>query len=162
MRVSRLLQPTLLLALSLVLVVPCLAQAPADKPLTNTDVGKMLRAGLSENIVIRVIQVSNTHLDTGAAALIELKNQGASEGVLDAVLDSRTNAGRADRELPPANYSARTAKSGSFRLPSLQADLRLKSKDEKFAMGNDHISIVQAGVPIFSVKWKVKRPDNSK
>ena len=159
MRVSRLLQLTLLLALSL---VPCVAQAQTGKPLTNADVSKMLRAGLSENIVIRVIQMSNTHFDTGANALVELKNQGASEGVLDAVLDSRTGASRADRQLPPANYTARTSKSGSFRLPSVQADLRLKSKDEKFAMGNDHISIVQAGVPIFSVKWKVKRPDNSK
>jgi hypothetical protein len=71
--------------------------APAqgtEKPLTNTDVANMLKAGLSEGTIIFAIQVASergsTDFDSSPQALIELKKMGATENVLNAVLYAQT------------------------------------------------------------------------
>jgi hypothetical protein len=158
MRSARLVQLTILLSFSLALAVSCAAQGATDNVLTNADIARMLKAGISENIVVREIQTSKTRLDAGATALIELKNQGASDRVLDAVLDRSTGANRTTRELPPASHvSAGSAAPGSFRLPTIEANVRVKSVNDKISVNHNHISVEQAGVPVFSVQWKVKR-----
>ncbi len=158
MRNARLLHLTFLLAISLAFAVPCLAQGSTDSALSNADIGRMLKAGIPENIIVREIQMSKTELSTGAAALIELKNQGASERILEAVLDSRTATNKGKREsLPASAVSARAAPSNSFRLPAIEANVRVKSANDKISMNHNHIMVEQSGVPVFSVQWKVKR-----
>ncbi len=83
MRCVRLIQLTVPLAL--LLALPLLAQAPTDNVLTNADVVKMVKAGLPERIILREIQLSRTEFSTSPAALMELKKQGVSEGILGAV-----------------------------------------------------------------------------
>jgi hypothetical protein len=60
------------------------------KPLTNSDVIQMMKAGLSENTVILAIQKGPTEFDTSPQSLIQLKNQGVSPAVLDAMIQAGT------------------------------------------------------------------------
>jgi len=61
-----------------------------EKPLTDSDVANMVKAGLPESTIILVIQVASqresTNFDTSPSALIELKGQGATEKILNALL----------------------------------------------------------------------------
>jgi hypothetical protein len=56
------------------------------KPLTNSDVVEMTKAGLTENTIILAIQQGPSQFDTSPSALIQLKNQGVSAKVLDAMI----------------------------------------------------------------------------
>src|SRR5579862_4895194 len=79
-------------SLTLLLACAALPAQVADKPFTNTDVANMLSAGLPEGTVILAIQVNsereNTSFDTSSGALIELKNKGASEAVMNTILSA--------------------------------------------------------------------------
>ncbi len=157
---ARLLQLMVLLAFSLTLPVPSSAQT-TDPVLTNADVVKMVKAGLPESIIVREIQMSRTDFGTSPAALIELKKQGASEGILGAVLDTRMGPARSESTpLPATHVAAQSGASGPHHLPSFEADLRVNpTKHEKISVGNNQIKVVQSGVPLFSLKWK--EPKNS-
>ncbi len=56
------------------------------KPMTNADIISMVKAGLTENTIVLDIQLSSTAFDTSPDALIELKRQGVSQGILDVML----------------------------------------------------------------------------
>lgn len=62
----------------------------ADQPLTNADIESMLSAGLPESTIVMNIQKASyfglLNLDASPAALIALKQKGASEQVLNAVV----------------------------------------------------------------------------
>jgi hypothetical protein len=59
-----------------------------EKPLTNTDVITMIKANLPESTIVLAIQKGSVNFDTSPTALIELKNQGATPKILDAVLQA--------------------------------------------------------------------------
>ena len=71
------------------------------KPLANADVVGMVKAGLAESTVVLAIEQSPCKFDTSPAALIELKNQGVSPAVLEAMLRAGEPA-RASSEQPSA------------------------------------------------------------
>ena len=68
------------------LVISVTAAQEAKKPLTNADVIEMSKAGLPERTIVLAIQKGPTSFDTSPQALIQLKNQGVSPTVLDAML----------------------------------------------------------------------------
>jgi len=154
MRGTRLLQLSFLLALSLTL--PLLAQAPTDNALTNADVARMVKAGIPDSIIEREIQMSRTNFGTSPAALIELKNQGASERVLGSVLDSRMGASRLQAEpLPAPQVPAQSAAPGRHGLPTFEAKMKFNSTTNgKISMSHNQIKVERSGVPLFSLKWK--------
>ena len=155
MRRAQLVQMTFLLALLFVLPVPFSAQAVTDNALTNADIVKLVKAGIPESIILREIQTSRTDFNTGPAGLIELKNHGASEGILAAVLESRGGANKSLAE-PLASPRAQAAP-GAHHLPTFQADLKIKSNSlAKVSMTQNHIKVERAGVPLFDLKWKEK------
>jgi hypothetical protein len=155
MQGARLLLPTFLFVLSMGIPTPCPAQVRTENSLTNADVIRMMKAGIPESIIVREIQISNTNLGTGAAALIELKKQGASETLLGAVLDSRSRTANFVSEPPGSLYIPEQPASRPHPLPSFEADVRLNStKREKISVGQNHIKLEQSGVPVFSLKWK--------
>ncbi len=159
MRGARLLQRNVLLAFLLVLPVQFLAQAPADNALTNADIVRMMKAGIPESVIVRKIQVSQPAFGTSANDLIELKNHGASERILGAVLDSRSGTGQSAAEpSQPAYIPAKSAAAGLHHLPTFEAAVKLNSKTDKLSVGKNHIKVEQAGVPVFTLKWK----DNNK
>ena len=74
----------------LLCLFPLLKAEETEKPLTNGDVANMAKAGLPESTIILAIQRASqresTDFDTSPSALIELKSQGATEKILNAVL----------------------------------------------------------------------------
>ncbi len=66
-------------------------------PITNADVISMTKSGLAEQTIILAIQQGRTAFDTSPQALIELKNAGAKDGVLNSMLAVSKNSG-----IPPA------------------------------------------------------------
>lgn len=154
MQAARPFHPTVLLAF--LLVLPLSAQAPTDNVLTNTDIVKMVKAGLPESIIVREIQMSRADFSTGPNALIELKKQGASEGILGAVLDSRMGPSRAEPESRTTlRIAAKAATPGPHHLPSFEANMRINpAVNGKLSMSHNQIRVERAGVPLFSLKWK--------
>jgi hypothetical protein len=71
---------------------------PANDAPANAVVLKLLRQGLSERVVLHVIAATPGKFDTSAAALAALKQAGASETELSAILAK----GGASPEQPPA------------------------------------------------------------
>ena len=158
MQSARRLQFTFLLALLLALPAQFLAQASADHALTNADIARMIKAGIPESIIVREVQMSRTDFGTSPAALIELRKQGASEGILGAVLDSRTGASSSSAEpLPSPQVHAQSASPGAHHLPNFEAKLRINSTAQaKVSMSQNHIKVERAGMPLFDLKWKEK------
>lgn len=67
---------------------PFLAGAALAAPITNTDVIKLLDAGMPEEVVLQAIQNGQPRFDTSANALISLKTKGATSNVLKAMLQA--------------------------------------------------------------------------
>jgi len=71
------------------LAAAILAQT-GDKPLTNNEIGSMLASGLPESTILLKIETAAyyglVNLDASSAALAALKQRGASEQVLNAVM----------------------------------------------------------------------------
>ena len=76
--------------LTLLLVCAALPAQVMEKPLNNTDIANMIRAGVPDGSVMLAIQRAvdrgNTKFDVSPTGLIELKNAGASEDVLNTIL----------------------------------------------------------------------------
>ena len=122
--------------------------------MTNADIVKMMRAGLPESVIVREIRMSPTPLSATPAAMIQLKKQGATEAILHAVLDSQAGPTGPEPYASAAVYGAHRP-----HLPSFEADLRVKSnKHERVSVGQNHISLQQSGVPLFSLTWKETPP----
>ena len=147
----------LVLTILVLLIAPGLAQSPAERPLTNADVVKMVEAGIPESVIVRKIQVSGTDFVTAPDALIGLKRQHVSDGVLGAMVDSEAGARMLQSAPPTVIYVAGPASPAHpHRLPNVDASFRIDSKTSgKVEVRADQIKVEKAGVPLFSVKWKV-------
>ena len=150
---------TIALAILLAVAMPCLAQAPGNALLTNADIVKMVKAGLPESVIMRKVQMSESNFVTSPDALIELKRQHVPDDVMAAMLDSE-----AAMRMPPAEADAgspavfRSANGHPHHLPTFDAAVRIDSKTEKVSVGKNQIKVEQAGVPIFTLKWKDPQP----
>src|SRR2546428_10040385 len=71
--------------------------------LTNAEVNRMVQAGFSESTIIGAIQANQTQFDTSVDALVALKNAGATEKVINAMLTSETNKRNAATTSPATN-----------------------------------------------------------
>jgi hypothetical protein len=76
------------LSASMFFVAPHIVGA-ATKPLVNSDVVAMIKAGLPENTIILSIQQAAVKFDTAPQSLISLKKQGVSAKLLDAMLQKQ-------------------------------------------------------------------------
>lgn len=70
------------------------AQQP-QKPLTNADVMKMVKGGVSESIVVSTIQSLPSQFDTSPDALIALHKAGVTQAELNAIIAASSGAGGA-------------------------------------------------------------------
>lgn len=81
---------------SLVLLLICAVASGQvmEKPLNNTDIAGMIKAGLPDGTVILAIQRAilrgNTDFDPSQRGLVELRNAGATETILNIVLAAPT------------------------------------------------------------------------
>jgi len=120
MRLLRVLLPVAAIAAGL------WGQAP-DKPLTNSEIESMLAAGLPESTILMKIEAAAfsglVDLDASSNALITLKEKGAGEQVLDAVVwaepfGAALKQVQAENGLPRAGGLYYTTGSGWVRLRS--------------------------------------------
>ena len=153
---DHLLQLTFLSALLLAVPAGSLAQAEKRDLLTNADIVRMVKAGISDSIIQREIQLSETSFATSATALIELKKQGVSDEVLGAILDSRAARGTSMSASPASpGVWAQSAAPRPLHIPNFQAALRLNSTTQgKLSFGHNQIKVERSGTPLFDLKWK--------
>jgi len=87
--------------------------AAQPKPLVNADIVKMVKAGLAENTIVLAIQNKPSAFDTSPEELIRLKEQGVSQGVLDAMLNASTPApaAPAQSQAPPPDQQMQASQS---------------------------------------------------
>lgn len=99
--------------LLLVAAAASLGWAQDQKALTNKDVMDMVKKGLNEAIIVRVIQASDTNFDTSPGAMTQMQSGGASVKVMAAMLraeSSKKKAAAAPQTVtPPAPASATPA-----------------------------------------------------
>jgi len=85
-----------------------LALAQGKKPLTNADVVQMAKAGLDETMIIKVIEANDTAFDVSPQAVMDLKNAGVSQPIIEAMLAAEAKkkvpdaAAKPAKEPPPA------------------------------------------------------------
>ena len=65
--------------------------AQTQKSLTNADVINMTKQGLDAGLIVKSIQSSNTAFDTTPQTLIDLKNSGVDNSVIDAMLSAQAS-----------------------------------------------------------------------
>jgi len=76
---------------------------PAGKPLTNDDIVSFVRAGLSDAVIVSVIQESPTRFDLGPETLIKLREAGVSNTVIEAMVrGGGPLPGESTQQPPPA------------------------------------------------------------
>ena len=74
----------------------------AAAPMTNDDVIKMVKGGLSDATVIQAIEVAEPGFDTSPDGLVRLKQGGASEAVIQRILGRNGAAPAASAAAPAA------------------------------------------------------------
>ncbi len=88
----------------LVIFTATLAWAQDHSALTNKDVMDMVKKGLNESVIVKIIQASDTNFDTSPDAMTQMQSGGASVKVMDAMLKAGANKKKAAATaLPPAS-----------------------------------------------------------
>jgi hypothetical protein len=94
------------------------AVPPPPKPVetapANAEVMKLLRAGISERVILHVISASPAKFDTSADALAALKQAGASETVMTALLTQGTTPAEAPSSSAPTDGTPSLAETMQF------------------------------------------------
>jgi hypothetical protein len=65
--------------------------AQTQKALTNVDMVTMTKDGFAPALIVKAIQSSSTNFDVSAQALVELKNAGVDQSVMEAMLTAEAN-----------------------------------------------------------------------
>jgi len=91
---------------ALLLATPLAALAA---PMTNDDVIKLVRSGLSEETVLQAIQGADPRFDTSSDGLVKLKQGGASDRIIQQVMAKQSGAPMAGQAPALAPLPAQTA-----------------------------------------------------
>lgn len=145
-------RPIFLLLLGFLVASSVLAvgQEGSGSVLTNAGVAKMVKAGLPESVILREIGMSRTNFDTTPAGLVDLRKHGASENVLNAVLDSWNSGGMPMPTAAPDGSGAPHA-----RVTGFHANVKINKKaHESITVGHNHVEVQGSGIPAISVEWQ--------
>ena len=119
-----------------------LSQNDGTKPLTNSDVISMVKAGLTDDTITSAIDAQPSKFDISAAALLNLKKQGASAKLIDAMV----SASRREQSPPgaPASTAAGSSTTGEKSPEALRAE---ESQDPRLKQmsGEDRQYILDQG-----------------
>jgi hypothetical protein len=85
-----------------------LAFAQAQKPFTNSDVEKMVKAGFDEETIIRAIEANNPGFDISAEALVALRDAGVSLRIIDAILARASQSAKSTSSSKSLGQQAQT------------------------------------------------------
>lgn len=126
---------------------------PQAAVLTNADVLMMLKMGLSSEVIIAKIRVSNCSFDTSPASLQELKNAKASDALIMAMMAPAAPAAAA-HAAQPAGVEMKIPDGTPLEL-ELQSNITSKEAQEgdiiNFTVVNDvvvgGVTVIQKGAP---------------
>src|SRR5712692_7577043 len=76
--------------------------AQAKKPLTNDDVLQMVKAGFQDSMIVKAIEANDTNFDVSVQALMDLKNAGVSQPIIEAMLAPETKKKAPEAVTKPA------------------------------------------------------------
>ena len=128
---------------------------PQAAVLTNADVLMMLKMGLSSEVIIAKIRVSNCSFDTSPASLQELKKANASDALIMAMMAPAAPAPAASAAAPqPAGVEMKIPDGTPLEL-ELQSNISSKEAQEgdiiNFMVVNDvvvnGVTVIQKGAP---------------
>jgi hypothetical protein len=93
-----------------------------QKPLTNTDIVSMTKQGLDPSLIVKDIESSGVDFDISPQALIDMKNAGVDNSVMDAMLSAQ--ARKPSAAVEPVRGGATTAEGATPDLtkPSCSAN----------------------------------------
>ncbi|HTA57842.1 MAG TPA: hypothetical protein VK805_06805 [Candidatus Baltobacteraceae bacterium] len=94
------------------------AFAQTQKALTNADIVTMTKNGFAPALIVKAIQSDATDFDVSAQALIDLKNEGVDQSVMEAMLSAQGNKPSAAVE---AAHGSATSADGGAADPSKPA-----------------------------------------
>ncbi len=150
-------RPLFLLVFAFLVIVSVLGygQNAPDSVLTNAGVAKMVKAGLPESVIMREIEMSRTNFDTSPAGLVDLRKHGASENVLNAVLDSWNSGGM------PMPVGAPGTDGPHAHMAGFHANVKINKKaHESITVGHNHVEVQGSGIPAISVEWQTNPPQH--
>jgi hypothetical protein len=129
---------TLLVLAAIVGLATCPLHAAQDT-LTNDSVVKLVKAGLSDDLIVSTVNTQPGAYDTSADAIIALKSAGASDKVLAAVLhkSSALTAQDATAETAQAAASASSAKPRVFLTAASKGTNQNADRDQSMEMAKD-------------------------
>lgn len=138
-------------ALVLVLSMCGLGVAQRSRaPITNQDVINMVRAGFGERTILLELREKPTALDTSPGGLIELKNEGVPEEIIDAMLLTR-------KPRPKAKVKAEVQVKIAPPRPALPAPpsqpVKVPSGEEMIAKALDAFGPHDKLISIHSMRW---------
>jgi hypothetical protein len=97
---------------ALLLIVTGVAAQQKNPALTNNDILTMVKGGLQETTVLNAIAANETDFDVSAKALLDLKQAGISDKIIDAMLAAeakkRNAASPTSASVPPASAEGAT------------------------------------------------------
>jgi hypothetical protein len=96
--------------LSLLLTLLCFSLSKAQEPLTNDSIIKMVKAGLSEDVVLSMVKTQPAKYVLTPAELISLKSSGVSDKVVVAMVEK--GASGAGATILNSNASGATTAAG--------------------------------------------------
>ena len=99
-----------LVVLSLCLLFGAATFAQTKKPLTNDDVLQMVKAGFQESMILKAIEANDTNFDVSVQALMDLKNAGVSQAIIEAMLAAEA---KKKAPAPAANPPKESSSSGA-------------------------------------------------
>src|ERR1700722_3240403 len=80
-----------LICICLLALVPPTIFAQTHKALTNDDVVSMTKQGFNAPLIVKAIQTKDTNFDVSAQAMVDLKNAGLSQDVMESMLSALEN-----------------------------------------------------------------------
>ncbi len=89
--------------------------------MNNQDVVQMVRAKISDDVVVAKIKQSKTKFDTSVQGLVTLKQAGVSDGVISVMMSAGTNQPEAGGKPAAANSAASGAKVRASGRPAAAA-----------------------------------------
>ncbi|MGA2536143.1 MAG: hypothetical protein ABSF53_09020 [Terracidiphilus sp.] len=113
--------------LAFALLGPCIGLI-AQQPLNNTDIIKLVKAGLSDDFIVSTITSQPGNYDASPEAIIALKNAGASDRVMSAVVQkvAGTAAAAPPQATPlPTPVGAPVAAPADVPAPAVPAGAKL-------------------------------------
>ncbi len=120
---------------------PTKPESKSKKVLTNEDVVLLVEAGLSEEVIISVIQKSPTEFDLTPEALIELKQEGVSDAIIKAMVG------------PSSVKPLEKAPTGTVVVMSEIGEAEVYLSDEYLGKVNEEL-VLPAGVHTLKIAYK--------